>query len=161
MLLIHDDELAAHFSSPFIAWHAHAPAASPDDEMLYSAFTASTFALLREACVTLQPYPMADELRSRCAKLQEERDGLAAEKAELVVELSRQAGHLNHKQKIHYVAKLKQEVDELKTALKEAQQLKDATRARPTDGKENGAPACAPQPKTQTRAPARNATAAV
>lgn len=37
MLLIHDDELAAHFSSPFIAWHAHAPAASPDDEMLYDA----------------------------------------------------------------------------------------------------------------------------
>ena len=94
------------------------------------------------------------------AELQEERDRLAAEKAELVAEIANMSGHVNHKQKIHYVAKLKKEVDELKVALKEAQQAKNATRARADAGKENGAPARAQQPHTQTRA-ARNATAAV
>ena len=35
-LLIHDDELAAHFSSPFISWHSQGPAAAAD-ELLYDA----------------------------------------------------------------------------------------------------------------------------
>ena len=41
VLLIHDDELAAHFSSPFISWHAHAPSPRPHEEMLYDVIKAT------------------------------------------------------------------------------------------------------------------------
>jgi hypothetical protein len=41
VLLIHDDELAAHFSSPFIFWQAHAPPSSPHEEMMYDVIKAT------------------------------------------------------------------------------------------------------------------------
>lgn len=64
-----------------------------------------------------------------------EREALLAEKGELLTEVARHAGHTNHKQKILYVAKLKEEIDHLKLQLREARGL---AMALPGLDKENG-----------------------
>lgn len=94
------------------------------------------------------------ELRDRCEALDQERSTLAMEKGELVAELARHAGHLNHKQKIHYVAKLKHENDELKQQLKETlARTAGAPAAAPLAGKENG-PTGPPPPPLAAKQPA-------
>ena len=84
----------------------------------------------------LQATTSLAELRDRCAALHAEKEGLAREKGELVAELARTAGHLNHKQKIHYVAKLKAENDTLKEALKNA--LAGSTTGAGKENRRNG-----------------------
>lgn len=64
-----------------------------------------------------------------------EREALLAEKGDLLTEVARHAGHTNHKQKILYVAKLKEEIDHLKLQLREARGL---AMALPGLDKENG-----------------------
>lgn len=66
----------------------------------------------------------AEELRARCDNLLKERDELLQEKGALLAEVARSAGHLNHKQKIHYVARLKEENDELRAQLKMARDVR-------------------------------------
>ena len=102
----------------------------------------------------------ASELREQCESLKTERCQLLKEKGELLAQIAKQAGHLNHKQKIHYVAKLKEENDDLKRQLKEAIEGRAAssksTISKPVtskpvtkplvgsnNGKENGRPAAA------------------
>ena len=64
-----------------------------------------------------------------------EREALLAENGDLLTEVARHAGHTNHKQKILYVAKLKEEIDNLKLQLREARGL---AMALPGLDKENG-----------------------
>lgn len=69
---------------------------------------------LAAACIEReQATATAAELKARCATLE-------AEKSALVAELAKTAGHLNHKQKIHYLSQLKNENDDLRMQLKEA-----------------------------------------
>lgn len=84
----------------------------------------------------------AARLEARVHALVAERDALLAvneallaEKGELLTEVARHAGHTNHKQKILYVAKLKEEIDHLKLQLREARGL---AMALPGLDKENG-----------------------
>lgn len=63
------------------------------------------------------------ELRALVDALEADKARLTAEKGELLAEVAQNAGHLNHKQKIHYLSKLKTENDELKLQLKEARGL--------------------------------------
>ena len=58
----------------------------------------------------------AEYVRSLKASLEHQKD-------ELLAECARNAGHLNHRQKIHYVARLKAENDELKQQLSQARAL--------------------------------------
>jgi hypothetical protein len=76
-----------------------------------------------------QALDSAATLRSRCEALEAERDALLEEKRALLAEVANQAGHLNHKQKIHYVARLKQENEELREQIRA---MKDGA-----SGKEN------------------------
>ena len=62
----------------------------------------------------------AAELAEQCEALKRERSHLMKEKGELLAEIAKQAGHLNHKQKIQYVSKLKKENDDLRRQLREA-----------------------------------------
>ena len=77
----------------------------------------------------------AKALKVKCAELEKVKDGLANDKAQLVAEIAQHAGHLNHKQKIQYVSKLKLENDELREQLKRAKGA-ELKAARPVD-KEN------------------------
>ena len=63
----------------------------------------------------------AKQLQEQVAALEADKAALVSEKAALVAEVAQHAGHLNHKQKIAYVAKLKQENEDLRAALKKAQ----------------------------------------
>lgn len=75
----------------------------------------------------------ADELRARC-------EALEADKAALLAEVAKIAGHVNHKQKIHYLSKLKAENDDLRMQLKAARsgQTTASLQLTAATGKENG-----------------------
>ena len=66
------------------------------------------------------------DLRARVEALEADKAQLASEKSELLLEIAQHAGHLNHKQKIHYLGKLKVENDELKQQLLKQQLMLDA-----------------------------------
>ena len=71
------------------------------------------------------------DLEARCDALQAETEALREEKSALIAEAAKTAGHLNHKQKIQYVAKLKSENDELKQQLKQLAVGKENSNRRP------------------------------
>jgi DNA repair exonuclease SbcCD ATPase subunit len=82
------------------------------------------------------------QLAQECEELTKERDLLAREKGELLAEVAHHAGHLNHKQKIHYVSQLKSENDALKQELKE---LRAGKRGGAVANKENQSHARVPR----------------
>ena len=88
-----------------------------------SGFTLASFALPEPEKVVVRREIGVSEDEAVRQALEAGKVELTKEKADLVAEIAAHAGHLNHKQKIHYLSKLKNENDELKTALREAKAL--------------------------------------
>jgi chromosome segregation ATPase len=103
---------------------------------------------------------MAEDVQRQAARLEARVHGLVAErdsllavneallavKGELLTEVARHAGHTNHKQKILYVAKLKEEIDHLKLQLREARGLAMALPGLDKENRPSLPPAPSPPP---------------
>ena len=89
-----------------------------------------------------QVQTLADQKAKRAQDAQREAENARLETNQLREQLKcaqQTAGHLNHRQKVQYVAELKRENDALKLQLKEAQ--KEALREHGRQGHCQGAPA--------------------